>query len=280
MDFWKTLLVLVRRWYVALPIFLMSAGLAAAVFVSTPTYYQSTGLLVLTTPPGGSILETDPAKKTTLNPLLAFDDGLKITATLLIQNVNSPVVVKELTTSGKGDSYTVSNGNLDGPFISVQAESQSPQSAKDMVQNVLDRIRDELKTRQTNLHAPAETFINLGEVVTPTVPETKIGGKVRSAGAALALGIAGGLTGAYGTESYLTRRRRKTDAGRRDGGSDEPTERMKPPERPDDDEPHEPDSWAFVPPAPAKVTNGSNAPAKSPGRWPSVFTRPPGSSSD
>src|SRR5262245_61982129 len=110
MDFWKTVLVLVRRWYVALPVFLLSLGVAGGIFVSTPSYYQSTGLLVLTTPPGGAVLETDPARKTTLNPLLAFDDGLKITATLLIQNLNSPTIIGELTTSSSGDSFTVTNG--------------------------------------------------------------------------------------------------------------------------------------------------------------------------
>jgi len=108
----------------------------------------------------------------------------------------------------------------------VKAESKSPDNAKTMVQRVLARIRLELESRQTALHAPRETFINPGEVVTPTLPEAQISGKVRAAGAALVLGIAGGLTGAYGAESFLARRRRRADGDDAADSDDAPTMTM------------------------------------------------------
>ncbi|KAA2261177.1 hypothetical protein F0L68_18290 [Solihabitans fulvus] len=213
MDFWKTLLVLVRRWYVAVPVFVVALGAAGFVFATTPAYYDSTGLLLLTTPPGGSVVESDPLQKRTLNPLLGFDDGLKISATMLIQNLNSPAVMQELTTAGSGDSYSVSNGQVDGPFIAVKADSKSPDNARKMVEKVLARARQELDTRQTTLQAPKQTFITVSEVITPTQPVKQVSGKMRGAGAALVLGIAACLTVAYGLESYSVRRRRRTEGG-------------------------------------------------------------------
>ena len=78
MDFWKTLKILFSRWYIALPVFLVACIAAVGVFVSTPTYYTSTGLVLLTTPPAGGVLDPDAAHRIKLNPLLGFDDLLKV----------------------------------------------------------------------------------------------------------------------------------------------------------------------------------------------------------
>ena len=54
MDFWRTLQVLRRRWYVLGPALLISAALTVLTFASIPTRYESTGVLVLTSPSTGA----------------------------------------------------------------------------------------------------------------------------------------------------------------------------------------------------------------------------------
>ena len=41
MDFWRTLMVLLRRCYITVPAFLASLGLAAAAYSLVPVQYQS-----------------------------------------------------------------------------------------------------------------------------------------------------------------------------------------------------------------------------------------------
>jgi hypothetical protein len=212
-DFWKTLKILFSRWYIALPVFLVACAGAAAVFVTTPTYYTSTGLVLLTTPPAGGVLDPDAAHRIKLNPLLGFDDGLKITSTVLIANLNSPEVMGAIATSGPGDSLTISPPpNVDGPFILMTSVSQSPSDASMMVKRAIDRARQELYNRQSSLQAPTATFINMSEVVSPTAPAAQVKSKTRAAAVVLALGIAASLAATYGTESFLVARRRHRDA--------------------------------------------------------------------
>ena len=45
-----TVMVLLRRWYITVPAFFASLGLAAAAYSLTPVEYESVGVLVLTTP--------------------------------------------------------------------------------------------------------------------------------------------------------------------------------------------------------------------------------------
>jgi hypothetical protein len=90
-----------------------------------------------------------------------------------------------------------------------------------MVQRVLDRAAVELQERQSGLDAPEETFISFTYVVEPTLPEAEVSSKLRSAGAAMILGVIATLTATYGLESFMVARRRQRHDGvddRKDDG--------------------------------------------------------------
>jgi hypothetical protein len=211
-DFWKTVLVLFRRWYIALPVFVLALGATGAVYETTPAFYTSNGEVVLTTPPAGGLIAQDPSQRSKLNPLLGFDDGLTITCTILIQNLNSPSVMAGLTTSGHGDGLTIGAPlNLNGPFIQFQGTSTNKANAEGMVSRAITAASQELYNRQTELHAPTESFITLSQVVSPTPPEAKNSSKARSAGAVLGIGLILTLTATYGVESFFVARRKKAE---------------------------------------------------------------------
>ena len=48
MDFWRTVVVLFRRWYITLPAFFATLGVAAAAYSAVPVQYESGSVLVLT----------------------------------------------------------------------------------------------------------------------------------------------------------------------------------------------------------------------------------------
>lgn len=210
MDFWKTLLVLLKRWYVALPVFVVTVGAAGAVYLSTPMHYQSTGILVLTSPSSGPTSIEDKETGQT-NPLLAFDSSLAISASIVIQSINTPEVVKELGADKPEHTFELSGGNEGGPFISVVTESASEPGSRELAVTVLDRVRAELTKRQQDLGAAPSTFIGVNEIVPPTEPEALTGGKVRAAGVAMVLGFAACLGAVFGLESYQNRKRRRDE---------------------------------------------------------------------
>ncbi|MCG8915577.1 hypothetical protein L6E12_07245 [Actinokineospora sp. PR83] len=219
MDFWRTVGVLLRRWPVALAVFGATLGIAGAVYGTVPTEYESKGLVILTVPTSGATVTNDPTKPPgVVNPLLAFDGSLQITSQLLVQTLNDPKIVEQLTAQGATAKYEAGDGSLDGPFIMVVATGASPDESQRTVSLAFDRVREELSKRQTNLGAPDSTFINMENVVAPTPAEPKIGGKVRAAGAAFALGFAAALTSVYLLESHSRRKRGGDRAGKSGNG--------------------------------------------------------------
>jgi hypothetical protein len=262
MDFWKAILGLVRRRYVVLPILLLSIGVAALAYLLTPSHYVSSTTMVLTTPTSGGTLSQDPSKPTGLtNPLLNFDDGLKTTSAILIQAMNTPDVVKELTSGGAAEVIIddgSSNANLlgvNGPFVFIEADSKRADESKAIVQRAQQRVRDELLNRQKALNAPPTTYITIVDVVPPSVPEVQRGQRVQLALAGLVVTSIGGIAGAYGAERIFAARRRRPPS--------QPA--PPPPPRPVDRDQNgvEPATVRFTS-VPHPVSNGSPIPPKNP----------------
>jgi hypothetical protein len=217
MDFWQTILVVFRRWYVALPAFLLSILAALGVYASVPRTYVSTSVLVLTLPTTGSSQPADLDRpRDQINPLLNFDKGLSTSATILIQAISTPETAAELGVPPGSDTwFEVTNGSsnpellITGPFIFIQGNSGTAAGAVDIVRKVEERARIELANRQREVQAPSSTYISAVEVVQPTEPEAKGGSRIRSAGAAFALALFLSLAATYAFESVMQVRGRR-----------------------------------------------------------------------
>jgi capsular polysaccharide biosynthesis protein len=218
MDFWQTLLVLFRRWYVALPAFLIAVGAAVGIYITIPVTYTSTAVLVLDQPLAGGSLPALPTDKGTVtNPLLNFDQGLNNAAAIIIQALNTPEVALALGASPTGDpSYKVTNGSTNqqeqivaGPFVFVEGDSRNAQAAQDIAKRCVERVKQELAGRQKALNAPEQTYITVDVAVQPTTPVAQRGNKTRAAAVAVVMGVVAALCAAYSFESYYQARRRK-----------------------------------------------------------------------
>ncbi len=215
MDFWGTVLVLFRRWYIAIPAFLLSVAAAFGVYATIPTIYVSTSVLVLTTPTTGTSLPADPRIPNELtNPMLHFDNGLSVSASILIAALGTPDMAAELGIVPGGETeYKVTNGssNLEslatGPLLFVEGDSRTPEGATAIVRKVVERAKAELDARQKAVHAPRATYITMYEAVPPTTPEPRKGRKLRGFAAALGMGVVGSLCATFATESLISARR-------------------------------------------------------------------------
>jgi hypothetical protein len=217
MDFWMTIRVLLRRWYIALPVFAVSLGLAGAVFFSVSAQYESTATIVLTSPSSGATVGASGSQSgQKINPLLAFDGSLTTSAQIVIETLKDPANLKQYeNVDGMPAAVAVGNGQLAGPFIVVVVSAGSPDAATKTTASVLELARKELAARQQSLQAPESTYIRVDSVVNPTPGKALIGGKVRYAAVALVLGVIAGLTAAYGYESYKNYRRIRPEKGKK-----------------------------------------------------------------
>jgi hypothetical protein len=273
-DFWKTIGVLLRRWYVAVPVFFFALVIGGGVFLKVPTQYVSTGTMVLTAPTAGATTAVDPAHATGPgNPLLDFEGSLTITTQLLIQSMSSPSVAQQIAQQGGVDTYQAGDGNTGGPFVVIVATANSPQEAELTVSLALKYAQNELDARQKNLNAPPSTYIGTQSVVSPTQATTKISNKVKDGGIALVVGLILSLATAYGVDSWMAGRRRKRaaqdaddamiddldldeDDVEPDDGSADPTKKMRPAAPPRHVPPPQPVRSGAVRPQPIPANGG------------------------
>jgi hypothetical protein len=207
-DFRQTITALGRRWYVSIPVFVLVVGMIGLITVSSKHQYESTGTVVLREPSlaqnGGRAGGGPP------NPFLTFPDSLSTDAQLLVQSLNSPTAAAAIAALGGTATFVASNGGRNGPFIMVTADSLTAGPAAKTVALAFKYVAQELEQREKALGAPPISYIILDDVVTPTDPALKIGGKSRLAMAALIMALAATLTVTSLADAYLRRR-----AGRR-----------------------------------------------------------------
>ncbi|MFF4413263.1 hypothetical protein ACFYY8_12095 [Streptosporangium sp. NPDC001559] len=228
MDFWGTVLVLFRRWYVVLPTFVLSLVAAAAIYSTVPTTYTSSAVLILTTPTTGGSLPSNPRMPNGLtNPMLNFDRGLSISASILIAAMGTPDMATQLGAVEGGDTaFKVNNGSSNieslatGPYVFIEGESSTPQAAKDIVVRVIARTKLELVNRQEAVKAPKATYISAYEAVPPTEPLAQRGRKMRAVAAAAGVGVIASLFMAFTVESFVTNRRRRREEAETKAGGD------------------------------------------------------------
>ncbi|MGW6444297.1 hypothetical protein [Lentzea sp. NPDC055074] len=213
MDFWGTVRVLRRRWYIAFPAVLLTGILALSVYVSVPTRYESSGVLVLTSPAAGGryTANTKPEDVVRVNPLLQFDGSLTTTAQILTQVLGDPKTAEELAGKGSTSVYTANTGPVGGPLLFITTESDSAESAEGLVGKVLEKTVAELAAQQKALSAPEQTFITAQVLVKPTTASAKIGGKVRYVGAATVVLLLLTLASTFAADSILLRAKRRKD---------------------------------------------------------------------
>jgi capsular polysaccharide biosynthesis protein len=185
MEFWVTIVGLLRRKRVIIPTLLVALTLGAVAFLGTPNTYTSSTTMVLTTTEYGGTESQDPTKPTELtNPMLNFDESLKTTSAILIEAMNTKGVAEELGAGG-ATSVIVNDGRtnpnligLNGPFLYIVGQSTSATEAKRIVVQAQKLMQTKLRDWQNALNAPAKTYVSLADVVPPTTPQPQHAAKL------------------------------------------------------------------------------------------------------
>ncbi|GLW08797.1 hypothetical protein Misp01_39270 [Microtetraspora sp. NBRC 13810] len=243
MDFWKTVLGLVRHRRVGPLVFVLALAAAAAAYFVVPTRYTAGTSSVLTTPATGGTLSQDPDQPPGLtNPLLQFSDGLRTTAGILILSMNTPEVAAKLgVVDGGPTTLTIDDGRsnpnllgLEGPFVYIEAGGTSPAVVRDTVAGAQALVKQELADRQRQLKAPPSTYIAITQMVPVSTPKADMGDKVTATGVAFAGVLTGGIAVGYALVMRAAARRARAAADAPDDPGTPPAQ--DPEEHPDADD--------------------------------------------
>lgn len=161
MDLWDLTRLLFRRWYIALPILLVSVLTAALVGQSIKPDYRATGNLVLIPAPGPAE-PADPKQRTEERPKNPWADlGLEALGNAAILKVLDQRTLKGLADAGFSDSITV-QVTPRTPILYVEAVGNSPEQATATVQQVIKLLAAEVAEQQKGFGVlPQDTITTL-----------------------------------------------------------------------------------------------------------------------
>lgn len=219
MGVWQVAAVLVRRWYVTMSGFLAALGMAVVMYGALPAQYQSGSVMVLTTSLLGRSEEVGGTQRPALtNPLLNFDNSIILSTSIIIQELNSPRMMRALgAPPGGTTTYLVSDGNTNaellqsGPLIFVQGSGPTPEAAEEITERVGAMAARLLAERQGELDAPRSTYLEIDEVVRPTAGRKLTRSPLRAGAAAVTLAGAVSIAAALAFDRAARSRRRSSE---------------------------------------------------------------------
>jgi hypothetical protein len=180
MDVRKTLQILGRRWYIAVPLLLLTVA-ASAAMAARPGPYQSESQVVL-------LPSAQSSKLAGGNPYLSFDDSLTLTADLLRRLLINPPLVQSLGKNGYGSSYQVVDDPLTaGPVLDITVTGTSKDSVEHTLAGVTNEAGRQLRLMQGHV-APID-LITLKTVSYDSKASLLLTRKARTPLVALAIGL-------------------------------------------------------------------------------------------
>ncbi|WP_341720439.1 hypothetical protein QQG74_12420 [Micromonospora sp. FIMYZ51] len=174
MDFWDLTKLLIRRWYIAGPLLLLTVAATALAAVKIEPNYVATSYVQLV-PPSVTPKEDDRRTPRPRNPWL--DLGLASLGKAAILTVQDQKVVEALKEAGYTDSFTLT---LDQalPIVSFEVIAPTRDQATATTQELVRRFGESVTALQADYGAAAEQTITtlrltVGENVTESTSKVK-----------------------------------------------------------------------------------------------------------
>ncbi|WP_433380407.1 hypothetical protein ACQPZX_15265 [Actinoplanes sp. CA-142083] len=142
MDFWDLTKLVFRRWYIAVPLLLITGFAAVYTTHTVKPDYKATAYVQLVPPPEASIAKDI---KTLRNPWL--DLGLGALNTAATYATVDKKFLDQLRTTGMSDNVVITNG-YPAPIATVEVIGSSQQMATATADVVVKRFNDIVKSLQ------------------------------------------------------------------------------------------------------------------------------------
>jgi capsular polysaccharide biosynthesis protein len=209
MDLGDILRTIARRWYIMVPIVLVTVALTAAAYLEIPMKYQSTSQISLLSP-------QQPASgqfRGQSNPFLIFDSSLTSTADLLARNLTSDASVKELQSEGVTEQYTAKLADFaQGPFVALTVTGTDKAHVLESTETLTRFAQTRLQQIQEQNGVPANNMIITTVLIPPQPPQPQLKNKLQNVLALFAAGMVSAFMATFVTEGLVRSRSRRAAA--------------------------------------------------------------------
>jgi capsular polysaccharide biosynthesis protein len=206
-DFWDLTKLVFRRWYIAVPLLILTGLAATYTTYTVKPDYKATAYVQLIPPPEASITTNI---KELRNPWL--DLGLGALNTAATYATVDRMFLNQLKTRGMSDNVVITNG-YPAPIATVEVIGSSKETAMATAAQVVDRFNAVVKSLQDDYAVQTKGRILTRRLDTGNNLE-ETGGKVKRALVAVAGAgalLTAGLTVAF--DALMRRRSRKRSRG-------------------------------------------------------------------
>lgn len=203
--------IILRRFYVLIPLVALSALLAVLYGQSVkPTYqYSASLLLVSPTPPATDQQKSDVPLVPYANPWFQISKSLNPVASLIVGGMSAHGVDTGVPAdSGVGVSYT-GGANTSIPIVTVTTSSTDRQAAKTAISPAVQALNANLRSWQKATGATDNALVTTLAAPGGVSSAVLYPGKTRGEAAIIAVGVVLSLVFTFLVEALAVRRRRR-----------------------------------------------------------------------
>ncbi len=154
MDLWDLTRLLFRRWYLAVPMLVVTLAAVGFTAATVKPDYSATGYVQLIPP----TVSPDAAERSGRTPNPWAQLGVDALGRAAIIKVQDPTVVEQLVRSGYSESFTIGQDG-GSPVLTVEAIGRTPEQASATVRQVIVQLTDAMATEQANYRVASQDAI-------------------------------------------------------------------------------------------------------------------------
>ena len=222
MEFWTSVRVMVRRWYVVVPCLILTGAMGMYLVNHVKPTYQASGSVLLSGNGQAAHVET-ASTVPGVNPYANMDQSQL--AFLVSQSAGSSSFADQMTAAGATGNFSVTAIPAE-PAMSLTVTASTPEQALSSYHELLALLNEQITLKQRAVGAPSNTLVGVQAWTSPSSALPVNAAKVKALILVLVIGLLLTLGLTFLVDAALTHRvawsrsRRGADDGRDDRGDD------------------------------------------------------------
>lgn len=211
MDFVNIFRITLRRWYVVVPLLVVTVMLAQFAHSRATVWYEASGSVILMSPSMSEFTRTD--EPVIENPYLTFSPSLRTTGSVIGRILLDDTTKAAIAEEGLSPRYEMEmDGNA--PVLAYTVTARDGGTALATADRIATLISEQLSVLQTEAQAPVEQQITAEVLTRPLAAVPLAEGAMRAMVAVLAIGGAAAVGAAVLMETVVVtlRERRRSEA--------------------------------------------------------------------
>jgi hypothetical protein len=214
MDLSEAVRVVRGRWYVIVPLLVLTLVATLGVDRAVPTKYQVTSTFSLLA--SDQTVQGTAAVPGTDNAFMSFDGSLNDMADFLTRRVDAPDSAQQLLQQGVTEAYSADlAANAEGPFITLTVTGTSRTHVTTSIDTLLKFSQQELTEIQSQASVSPTAMIGSIVIVPPGPPTKQNKSKYQGVIGVAVVGLVIAFLATFATDSLVAARSRRRRGPRR-----------------------------------------------------------------